>query len=134
VAHSANGRSSAIDGRTTRHVGYAVSHRIRRRIEEAFGWIKTVAGQERTKFRGRERVWLAFALARPLPRSIPNPNRRSRRLCATIVIAHRLSTVADEICVLDRGRVVERGRHGELLALGGDYSSIARTQFPRDAA
>ena len=35
--------SSAIDGRTTRHGGYAVSQRIRKRIEEAFGWIKTVA-------------------------------------------------------------------------------------------
>jgi hypothetical protein len=33
-----------------------VSQRIRKRIEEAFGWIKTVADQERTKFRGRERV------------------------------------------------------------------------------
>ena len=39
----------AIDGRTTRHAGYVVSPRLRKRIEEAFGWIKTVAGQERTK-------------------------------------------------------------------------------------
>jgi len=54
----------------------------------------------------------------------------------TIVIAHRLSTVAqaDEICVMDRGRIVERGRHGELLAQGRTYSLIAQTQFPRDAA
>src|SRR5271166_1641085 len=54
----------------------------------------------------------------------------------TIVIAHRLSTVAeaDEICVIDRGRIVERGRHGELLARGHTYSHIARTQFPADAA
>ena len=53
----------------------------------------------------------------------------------TLVIAHRLSTVAkaDEICVLDRGRIVERGRHGSLLAQGGAYSHIAQTQFPRDA-
>ena len=36
--------------RTTRHGGYAVSQRIRKRIEEAFGWIKTVAGQEKTSF------------------------------------------------------------------------------------
>ena len=62
-----------------------------------------------------------------------------RMLCegrTTIVIAHRLSTVAqaDEICVIDRGRVVERGRHLELLAQGRTYSHIAQTQFPRDAA
>jgi transposase len=63
VAQNTSGRSSAIDGRTTRHAGYAVSQRIRKRIEEAIGWIKTVAGQERTKFRGRERVGWAFALA-----------------------------------------------------------------------
>jgi ATP-binding cassette, subfamily B, bacterial MsbA len=54
----------------------------------------------------------------------------------TIVIAHRLSTVAqaDEICVIDRGRVVERGLHGDLLAQGRTYTHIAQTQFPRDAA
>ena len=63
VAQNANGRSSAIDGRTTRHAGYAVSQRIRKRIEEAFGWIKMVAGQERTKLRGRERVGWAFTFA-----------------------------------------------------------------------
>jgi ABC-type multidrug transport system fused ATPase/permease subunit len=62
-----------------------------------------------------------------------------RTLCegrTTIVIAHRLSTVAqaDEICVIDRGRIVERGRHVELLAQGRTYSHIAQTQFPRDAA
>src|SRR6202789_3718308 len=63
VAQNANGRSSAIDGRTTRHAGYAVSQRIRKRIEEAFGWIKTIAGQERTKLRGRERVGWPFTFA-----------------------------------------------------------------------
>ena len=54
----------------------------------------------------------------------------------TIVIAHRLSTVAqaDEICVIDHGRIVERGRHRDLLAQGRTYSLIAKTQFPRDAA
>jgi class 3 adenylate cyclase len=46
-----------------RSVVDAVSQRVRKRIEEAFGWIKTVAGQERTKFRGRERVGWAFTLA-----------------------------------------------------------------------
>ncbi|MER8850149.1 IS5 family transposase [Mesorhizobium australicum] len=63
VAQNTNGRCSAIDGRTTRHSGYAVSQRIRKRIEEAFGWIKTVAGQEKTKLRGRDRVGWAFTFA-----------------------------------------------------------------------
>jgi transposase len=63
VAQNTSGRRSAIDGRTTRHGGYAVSQRIRKRIEEAFGWIKTVAGQEKTKFRGRGRVGWAFTFA-----------------------------------------------------------------------
>jgi transposase len=63
VAQNTNGRSSAIDGRTTRHGGYAVSQRIRKRIEEAFGWIKTIAGQEKTRFRGRDRVGWAFTFA-----------------------------------------------------------------------
>jgi transposase len=63
VAQNTSGRSSAIDGRTTRHDGYAVSQRIRKRIEEAFGWIKTIAGQEKTNFRGRDRVGWAFTFA-----------------------------------------------------------------------
>jgi transposase len=63
VAQNTNGRSSAIDGRTTRHGGYAVSQRIRKRIEEALGWIKTIAGQEQTKFRGCDRVGWAFTFA-----------------------------------------------------------------------
>lgn len=62
VAQNSNGRRSAIDGRTTRHGGYAVSLRIRKRIEESFGWIKTIAGQRKTRFRGLERVGWAFTL------------------------------------------------------------------------
>lgn len=63
VAQNISGRRSAIDGRTTRHGGYVASQRIRKRIEEAFGWIKTVAGQGKTKFRGRDRVGWAFTFA-----------------------------------------------------------------------
>jgi hypothetical protein len=63
VAQSTNGRRSAIDGRTTRHGGYLVSQRIRKRIEEAFGWIKTVGGQEKTRFKGVDRVGWSFTFA-----------------------------------------------------------------------
>ena len=56
-------RHSAIDGRTTRHAGYRTSQCIRKRIEEAFGWIKTVAGQQKTKFRGIDRVGWGFNFA-----------------------------------------------------------------------
>jgi len=47
---------SALDARTTHHPGYEVSQRIRKRIEEAFGWMKTVGGLRKTRYRGRERV------------------------------------------------------------------------------
>ncbi len=63
VAQNLSGRRSTLDRRTTRHRGYAVSQRIRKRIEEAFGWIKTVAGQRKTRFRGRDRVGWAFTFA-----------------------------------------------------------------------
>ena len=63
VAQNVSGRRSAIDGRTTRHPGYGASQRIRKRIEEVFGWIKTVGGQRKTRFRGRDRVGWAFTFA-----------------------------------------------------------------------
>ena len=59
VAQNTNGRRSAIDGRTTRHPGYAVSQRIRKRVEEIFGWMKTIGGFRRTRFRGLDRTALA---------------------------------------------------------------------------
>lgn len=52
-------RGSAIDDRTTRHVGYDVSQRVRKRVEEIFGWAKSIGGFRRTRFRGRERTQLA---------------------------------------------------------------------------
>ncbi|HYL93865.1 MAG TPA: IS5 family transposase [Alphaproteobacteria bacterium] len=56
-------RSSAIDQRTTRHPGYEISQRKRKRVEEIFGWIKTVGGLRKTRHRGERRVGWMFTLA-----------------------------------------------------------------------
>jgi transposase len=63
VARNVSGRHSAIDGRTTRHPGYAVSLRIRKRIEEAFGWAKTVAGLRKARHRGLPKIDWQFTFA-----------------------------------------------------------------------
>ena len=54
---------SAIDGRTTRHAGYKISQRKRKRIEEVFGWLKTIAGLRKTRHRGIFRVGWVFTFA-----------------------------------------------------------------------
>lgn len=56
-------RKTAIDQRTLRHAGYAISQRCRKRIEEVFGWIKASAGLGKIKLRGRDRVDAAFTMA-----------------------------------------------------------------------
>ena len=57
--HVAQRLHSAIDGRTTRHSSYGVSQKIRKQVEEIFGWMKTVGGFRRTRYRGVERTGLA---------------------------------------------------------------------------
>jgi transposase len=54
---------SAIDQRTARHTGYAISQRRRKIVEEFFGWLKTVAGQRKTRYRGLWRVGWVFTFA-----------------------------------------------------------------------
>ena len=63
VSKTGKVRKTAIDGRTTRHVGYAISQRCRKRIEEVFGWIKTQAGLRKVKLRGRIKVEALFNFA-----------------------------------------------------------------------
>lgn len=62
VTQNTNGRNSAIDGRTTRHEGYTRSLSCRARIEEIYGWLKTVGGQRKTRYRGEELVGWMFQL------------------------------------------------------------------------
>jgi subfamily B ATP-binding cassette protein MsbA len=95
----------------------------------------------------RQRVAIARALLRNAPvlvldeatsaldaeseRHVQDALDELRRGRATLVVAHRLATVesADRIIVLQDGRIIEAGRHGELLALGGTYSQLHRLQF-----
>jgi hypothetical protein len=59
VARNTSRRRSAIDGRITRHPGYTASQRIRKRVEEIFGWMTTAGGFRRTRYRGLGRTGLA---------------------------------------------------------------------------
>jgi len=63
VAQHNKGRKSAIDGRTTRHAGYAISQQRRKRVEEIFGWMKTVGGMRKLRHRGLQLVGWMFTLA-----------------------------------------------------------------------
>ena len=54
---------SAIDGRITRHAGYAVSQRKRKRVEKCFGWLKTIALMRKVRHRGLEKVGWVFTFA-----------------------------------------------------------------------
>lgn len=59
VAQNNTNRRSAIDGRTTLYPGYAISQKKRKRIEETFGWMKTIGMLKKVKLRGLEKVsWL----------------------------------------------------------------------------
>lgn len=63
VAQHTTNRASAIDGRTTRHPGYTVSQQKRKRVEEIFGWLKTVGMLRKVKLRGVQRVGWLFTFA-----------------------------------------------------------------------
>ena len=60
--NTSNNRTSAIDKRTTRQPGYVVSQRVRKKVEEIFGWQKTVGNFRKTRFRGKQRTQFAAYL------------------------------------------------------------------------
>ena len=62
IAQNTSGRRSALDARTTRHPGYEASQRMRKRIEEPFGWGKTIGGLARPMLRGIKKLDFKFTL------------------------------------------------------------------------
>ena len=91
---------SALDARTVRHPGYAISQWIRKRVEEAFGWMKTIGGLRRTRYRGCERVqmhaylrhrlniWIVSLDAKRAPVSV---SPRDGPVCRAYLFGRRVS-------------------------------------------
>jgi hypothetical protein len=77
VAQNGRNRASTIDARTTSHSGYAVSQRVRKRVEEIFGWMKTVGSMRKTRHRGVAKVGWMFVFTAAAYNLV-----RIRNLCA----------------------------------------------------
>ena len=145
-ANIAYGKLNATDAEIEAAARAAAIHD---RIADLPGRYETVVGERGYKLSGGEKQRIALArviLKDPriliLDEATSALDTHSERLIqaalerlmtgrTTIAIAHRLSTVlaADQILVIEKGRVVERGRHAELLALGGLYARLYREQF-----
>jgi subfamily B ATP-binding cassette protein MsbA len=142
------GRPEATDEEVVRAAMAANSHDFIMEFPDGY---ETVVGERGTRLSGgqRQRIAIARALLRDpriliLDEATAELDSESEALIqealerlmkdrTTFIIAHRLSTVmnADQIIVLDQGRVVERGTHAELATAGGLYAKLCEVQFKR---
>jgi Transposase DDE domain len=101
IAQNTTGRTSAIDARTTRHPGYAISQQKRKRIEEPFGWAKTIGGLARPMLRGVARLRFKFTLIMAAYDLIRLPNllgsrKDRRRLGCDLDLADYFACLIDD--------------------------------------
>jgi subfamily B ATP-binding cassette protein MsbA len=150
-ANIAYGRLSASDTEIEAAAAAAGADRFIAELPQGYD---TLVGEHGTRLSGgqRQRLAIARAMLKDAPillldeatSALDNESERQvqmalRRLMqgrTTLVIAHRLSTIvgADLICVMDRGRIVESGKHAQLLTRGGLYARLYETQFADDDA
>ena len=151
AANIAYGRPGASQAEIEAAARHAAAHDF---ITELGQGYETPVGPRGVKLSGgqRQRIAIARAMLKNAPillldeatsaldtdseRFVQAALKELMRGRTTLVIAHRLSTVvdADLICVLREGRIVERGSHSELLALGGDYARLYSQQFASETA
>ena len=149
-ANIAYGRPDADEAAIVAAAKAAAAHEFVAELPRGYD---TMVGEHGLRLSGgqRQRISIARAMLKNAPillldeatsaldseseRQVQEALNRLMRGRTTLVIAHRLSTVmsADIIYVLDRGHVVERGNHGQLLAEGGLYARLCRMQFEEGA-
>jgi hypothetical protein len=120
VAQNTSGRRSRIDGRTTRHSGYAVSQRIRKRIEEIFGWVKATGGLRKTRHRGVTLVGWMFTLTVAAYNVVRIPKNRHR---------HRIGAPDDRENPPDHPKRTEKAGESRRVTTSSTDDTADQPQF-----